>query len=206
MAESTLHPRPEFATFLQSDANGMRDSLSYYERQRVLRYQKVAILQQKRENAYIPGYRKRPATVPAPRSLAERAETFSKFGRPKSAAHTVTINPFPVEIEYKLEKEIKGNTSSVFTASSAKMSQPSMIINQADLRPESKPIIATKQRNIRSATICNNGEGNEEDSEIVRQRPVTVPGDVGRDNSRYATNGKYIRSIIIVNTFIQFLI
>ena len=179
MAESTLHPRPNFATFLKSDANGPQDSISYYEEQRALRFQKVAVLQQKRENAYAPGYKRRPASVPATTTLAERAEALSKFARPKSAyvQHRVSIDPVPVEIEPskpQLKNESKVNIPSLLPGISGEMSQPSVVLNQKKEQGPLKPIIVNRDRNIKSATSRKTPQGTEE-GEIQKQRPVTVP-------------------------------
>ena len=56
MVETSLFPRPQFATFLRSD-DGV-DPLSYYHYQRLQRMQKVARLQERRSKSHEPGYRK----------------------------------------------------------------------------------------------------------------------------------------------------
>lgn len=61
MVETALFPRPNFATFLQSDDS--TDPLSYYEYQRLQRMQKVARLQERRSKTYEPGYKKPLAPV-----------------------------------------------------------------------------------------------------------------------------------------------
>jgi len=180
MAESTLHPRPNFATFLKSDANGPQDSLSYYEKQRVLRFQKVAVLQQKHENAYVPGYKKRPATVPATTTLAERAEALSKFARPKSAHvhHRVSIDPVPVEIKPtkpQLNNESKVSILPLVPGILGEMSQPSVVLNQKKDHSSLKPIIVNRDRNTKSAASRDKPEGSAEEVEVQKQRPVTVP-------------------------------
>ncbi len=58
MAETILHPRPSFYTFLQADNPKGDDALTYYDYQRALRTKKVEILQQKRSTSYEPGYMK----------------------------------------------------------------------------------------------------------------------------------------------------
>ncbi len=177
MAESSLHPRPEFASFLQSDANGFQDSITHYEKQRALRFQKATILQQKRENAYIPGYRRRPATVPAATTMAERAEAISKYNnRPKSAtAQRVSINPVPIEIEPPIPQPIvdyKANAGPGLTTS---------LQSNVGIM---KPTLFLKDRNIKSAVTRNSEkEGNPEEDPL--HRPVTVPGDVVREESRH---------------------
>ena len=69
MVDTALRPRPNFATFLRSDANKGGDALTYYDFQRALRSQKVAILQQKRWSSYQPGYKKLPAEFPITRKV-----------------------------------------------------------------------------------------------------------------------------------------
>ena len=58
MVETSLRPRPAFTTFLHSDTSSGGDGLSYYQYQRLLRSQKVALLQEKQRKSYIPGYKK----------------------------------------------------------------------------------------------------------------------------------------------------
>ena len=55
MVETSLRGRPPLGTFLQSDANAGRDGLTYYDYQRFLRSQKVALLQKKRVHTHVPG-------------------------------------------------------------------------------------------------------------------------------------------------------
>ena len=58
MVETSLRGRPSFSTFLQSETSAGRDGLTYYDYQRFLRSQKVALLQERRANTHIPGYKK----------------------------------------------------------------------------------------------------------------------------------------------------
>lgn len=58
MVDASLRPRPTFSTFLQTDSNAGGDGLTYYDYQRLLRSQKVAILQEKRAISYVPGFKK----------------------------------------------------------------------------------------------------------------------------------------------------
>lgn len=58
MVETSLRPRPTFSSFLHSDADTRGDALSYYQYQRLLRSQKVALLQEKQRKSYVPGYKK----------------------------------------------------------------------------------------------------------------------------------------------------
>ena len=57
MVETAVRPRPHFSTFLLSDANAGGDGLSYYQYKKLLRSQKVVLLQQKQATAHIPGYK-----------------------------------------------------------------------------------------------------------------------------------------------------
>ena len=50
MAETSVHPRPHFSTFLQSDASAGGDALSYYRHKQYLRKNKTAILQARAGN------------------------------------------------------------------------------------------------------------------------------------------------------------
>jgi len=50
MAETAVHPRPHFSTFLQSDASAGGDALSYYRHKQYLRKNKTAILQARAGN------------------------------------------------------------------------------------------------------------------------------------------------------------
>ena len=58
MVETSLRGRPSFSTFLQSETSAGGDGLTYYDYQRFLRSQKVALLQERRANSHVPGYKK----------------------------------------------------------------------------------------------------------------------------------------------------
>ena len=58
MVETSLRGRPSFSTFLQSETSTGGDGLTYYDYQRFLRSQKVALLQERRASTHIPGYKK----------------------------------------------------------------------------------------------------------------------------------------------------
>ena len=57
-----MRPRPGFGTFLHSDANVTGDGLSFHDYKRLLRANKVKLLQEKRAASYVPGYKKTEAT------------------------------------------------------------------------------------------------------------------------------------------------
>ena len=57
MVETALRPRPEFGTFLLSDNNAGGDGLTLYQYKKLLRSQKVALLQHKQSLARVPGYK-----------------------------------------------------------------------------------------------------------------------------------------------------
>ena len=65
MADTAVRPRPTFSTFLQSDASGGGDALTYYRRKQWLRKNKTALLQAKAGN--LPSIQKplqkKPATL-----------------------------------------------------------------------------------------------------------------------------------------------
>lgn len=73
MVETSLFPRPNFTSFLQSDDKV--DPLSYYQYQRLQRLQKVARLQERRSKSYEPGYKKPLLLVPSPSVRAEQHAT-----------------------------------------------------------------------------------------------------------------------------------
>ena len=61
MVDTAVRPRPEFSTFLFSDQNAGGDGLSFYNFKKMIRSQKVALLQQKRSVAKVPGCKLEPA-------------------------------------------------------------------------------------------------------------------------------------------------
>lgn len=73
MVETSLFPRPNFTSFLQSDDNV--DPLSYYQYQRLQRLQKVARLQERRAKSYEPGYKKPLLLLPSSTVRAEQHAT-----------------------------------------------------------------------------------------------------------------------------------
>lgn len=79
MVETSLRGRPSFGTFLQSDANAGRDGLTYYDYQRFLRSQKVALLQEKKAHTRVPGYKR--VELPSSRKVFQL--------KSKSSAHAV---------------------------------------------------------------------------------------------------------------------
>ena len=82
MVETTLRGRPTFGTFLQSDTTAGEDGISYYEYQRHLRAQKVALLQEKRASAHVPGTKR-----PTSRKLFQ-----VKTASPTHCAATINVN------------------------------------------------------------------------------------------------------------------
>ena len=99
MVETSLRGRPSFSTFLQSDTSAGGDGLTYYDYQRFLRSQKVALLQERRALAHIPGCKK--VTLPTSRkvfqlknrspahNVSETAATSSKY------SEIVPVNELP---------------------------------------------------------------------------------------------------------------
>ncbi|XP_003383123.1 PREDICTED: uncharacterized protein LOC100640696 [Amphimedon queenslandica] len=57
MVETAVRPRPHFSTFLLSDANAGGDGLSFHEYKRLLRSQRVSLLQEKQSRSRVPGYK-----------------------------------------------------------------------------------------------------------------------------------------------------
>lgn len=70
MVETAVRPRPHFSTFLLSDANAGGDGLSYYQYKKLLRSQKVVLLQQKQATAHVPGYK------PAQKRITTRLSSY----------------------------------------------------------------------------------------------------------------------------------
>lgn len=87
MADTALRPRPDFSTFLRSDASGGGDALTFYRRKQYLRKNKTALLQAKAGN--LPSIHK-------PASLEVKGESVL----PNVTQHS------PVELEEpRLDKE-----------------------------------------------------------------------------------------------------
>ena len=80
MVETVVRPRPHFSTFLLSDANAGGDGLSYYQYKKLLRSQKVVLLQQKQATARVPGYK------PAQKRITTRLSSY----KPDISHHTIS--------------------------------------------------------------------------------------------------------------------
>ena len=104
MVETSLFPRPHFASFLQSD--DCVDPLGYYHYQRLQRLQKVARLQERRSKSHEPGYKKTAARAhvatspqplvhlpPSQRTSVGSRQIFAKPGCPGRDAATVGDPP-----------------------------------------------------------------------------------------------------------------
>ena len=87
MVETSLRGRPSFSTFLQSETSAGGDGLTYYDYQRFLRSQKVALLQERRAQSYIPGCKK--TVMPTSRKVFQL----------KNRSHTHTTNSTYAEIQ-----------------------------------------------------------------------------------------------------------
>ena len=103
MVETSLHPRPTFFTFLQSDGNTGGDGLSFYDYKRAIRSNKVAILQQRRAMTYEPGYKKPVLSAPPVSSLSRKIFQLDKvpsyhaqFTLP-AKMEVKDTQPYPVE-------------------------------------------------------------------------------------------------------------
>lgn len=64
MVETAVRPRPQFSTFLLSDANAGGDGLSFHDYKRILRSRRVHLLQEKQASSRVPGYKWRPNDYP----------------------------------------------------------------------------------------------------------------------------------------------
>lgn len=92
MVDTALRPRPEFGTFLHSDANAGGDGLSFYEYKRLLRSKKVALLQERRSNLYEPGYKKPPAVES--RQIYKKEESTVPWKAEAQTQTAITTNSF----------------------------------------------------------------------------------------------------------------
>ena len=78
MVETAVRPRPPFSTFLLSDANAGGDGLSFHEYKRLLRSQRVSLLQEKQSRARVPGYKWSLPAKDCSRVLAKGSKTEDK--------------------------------------------------------------------------------------------------------------------------------
>jgi hypothetical protein len=110
MVETSLFPRPHFATFLRSDDDV--DPLSYYHYQRLQRMQKVARLQERRSKSHEPGYKNTTAlahvqTSPALRSSDDKSRQIfvkSNFQGESSTQAQKELEPAPPLVASKTGK------------------------------------------------------------------------------------------------------
>ena len=128
MVETSLFPRPNFATFLRSDDDV--DPLSYYHYQRLQRMQKVARLQERRSKSHEPGYKKTTAlahvqTSPALRPSDDKSRQI--FVKPSLRRDTAEITqarkqlePAPQPVPSQAEKFAEEKRVSVSVVAAAK--------------------------------------------------------------------------------------
>lgn len=186
MAETSLHPRPEFSTFLQSDANRGGDGLSYHDYRRALRYNKVAMLQQKKARSHIPGYKKRPVTmlqavtasnyqnaaktnIPMSRSLSS-----GQFGKidPQFDSNEGEARPFDSEVnppESIPEGHIipSGGRSSIISD-----------VGEAAGDKNLQRVVSAKQQRIKSATTRSHHKKAPDICMSIAQQPGIVLDDI----------------------------
>lgn len=143
MVDTTLRPRPTFSTFLQSD-NSMKDGLSYFEYQRLLRSKKVALLQEKKERSYEPGYKK-PFTTLGPGNVSRKIFELRTKNAPCSQS---TQNDRNVE---KTSKARFSSTCQVPKLDNCGVELPQEG-NKVTDQSERVPRIKTRVRMIKSAT------------------------------------------------------
>ena len=186
MVETTLHPRPVFSTFLQSDANTTNDALSYHNYQRLLRAHKVSLLQDKRAKAYIPGYKKPPSRqLPSSRQIFTRIPAFEpQFGKvidkdsgPKQGNGLVHFPP-----EQKTSAQSEAIILSPIHTTGGEGKRDKGEIPHA--QTERLPRVFVRDRQIKSATVRDRRQS-WPSAPQVQQRPKTAIGavDVTRDLS-----------------------
>ena len=73
MADTAVRPRPNFSTFLRSDASAGGDALTYYRRKQHLRKNKTALLQAKAGN--LPNIQKPSPPQKKPATLEVKGES-----------------------------------------------------------------------------------------------------------------------------------
>ena len=202
MVETSLRPRPEFSTFLQSDANREGDGLSYYDYKRVLRYNKVAILQQRKAKLNIPGYKQRLVTIPKLSSefpkpavtcsyqnvVPHMAKSTSGKTDPKIDTNTAESKPLDSEENQGMipEEESIGNVITSASRSSLVSDSGQTVCAQNVPR-----IGSGMQRRIKSATIHSNQQKVEDSYMSTIERPKTVPGSIRDKKSVTGVVGKY---------------
>lgn len=176
MVETSLPGRPSFGTYLQSEASTGVDSLTYYDYQRCLRSQKVALLQERRTNTHIPGCKKI--------MLSKSRTVFQTKNR--TPTHTINGEVQPNN-EHSKSKPISSTEELITSKGSAlsptHMPSPSTKMNviwKSDDQKYSKtdrlPRIAACHRPIKSATARDHYVAHPESGKHL-PRPKTVAGD-----------------------------
>jgi len=189
MVDTTLRPRPTFSTFLQSD-NSTNDGLSYYDYQRLVRSKKVALLQEKKQRSYEPGYKKPTSSGPFSRKI------FTALKRPESDGE---IKVKTAETDTKSDV----NTQTIKDASTSKTDGLSL----GKLSLESKdgkavtmsdrlPRIKQRVRMVKSATARDYRSSSPHLRADRQERPKTVSGV--KDFSRHSQSQSAIGTGITI--------
>ena len=156
MVDAALRPRPTFSTFLQSDTNAGGDGLTYYDYQRLLRSQKVAVLQDRQAKSHVPGYKKvvapttrrifqlRPTRSPAaPCTVGTSSQDVKQVAFPKE--HTFTdSNTTAHEVDTTVMSQKQTTDSIVNTQTNRK--------DRMHAQTERLSSISKPQRLVKSAT------------------------------------------------------
>ena len=189
MVETSLRPRPAFTSFLRSDTSSGGDALSYYQYQRLLRSQKVALLQEKQRKSYIPGYKKPLQQDPKLVVPVASRQIFPYKSHPvttdEGGAKKVVLVPPEKENLFKGRVNIKENIqltsalpvashqvtlSDVATEQVSKDHQPQMCA-QTERIPR---IFTWTERRVKSATARDRHQS--WPTTVQAQRPKTVSG------------------------------
>lgn len=166
MVDAALRPRPSFGTFLQSD-NSMKDGLSYYEYQRLLRTNKVSLLQEKKERFFEPGYKKQTTSSsagPLSRKVFQlknkgHVDFKTGFTQPKQICESLK-NPLNID-------NISDHKSSVPHAQRE---------NRVSVNNQSCSQIKARARMVKSATARDHQMSSHHVTSYLHKRPSTVGG------------------------------
>lgn len=210
MVETSLRGRPSFSTFLQSETSAGGDGLTYYDYQRFLRSQKVALLQERRANTHVPGYKK----IDLSKSrkvfqLKNRTPTHITTGvyaegQPNNESSNLESTS---DTKHQSTDHSKGSTLSRanMPSSSSQMSVFWKLDDQKYSGTERFPKIAAHHRSIKSATARDRylAQPNFE-SEHYPPRPKTVAGD--RGTGVQAIKGAFVDLIKVSSLLCGFIV
>ena len=184
MVETSLRGRPSFSTLLQSETSTGGDGLTYYDYQRYLRSQKVALLQERRANTHVPGYKKielsksRKVFQIKNRTPTHITSGIYAEGQPNNEySNLESIS----STKYQSTDHSKGSALSPahMPSSSSQMNVVWKFDDQKCSETERLPKIAAHHRSIKSATARDRYLARPDLESEHPPRPKTVAGDRG---------------------------